>query len=316
MGKTRQAQYDLGLDKVMLLSSAILIMAVAALFLFFWATWGPYLQMRYYIHIKGAWLSISEFVQKLDKAFKPYNYVQERIRMDILKEMPNFPPEKDIGNLVSKVMLAVDELIEREPYEPRYSMNAGQVLENIGLYEKAEVYYRKALALVPNRPDLLYLLAQNLVVQGKLDQAQEPLEKLLKLFKEDQIPKAGILYGAALFYAPEEYMAEKFEILQEALAIPNTIERLGSSLPVMRLMYNDFLFEFTKNKDEENFLKALDTAIRLEEFWEKNKEEEFRRGKIKELPWKNEEEKKSEIYKRIKKEFPERGWGVVDIREE
>lgn len=297
-------------------SSAAILMAL----LFFWSTLAPYLQMKYYIGIKtnkAGNLTLKEFTLKLDKAFSPYTYAQENIRVDLLKSLPDIKAEEGIAQLAIKTFEAMDELIEKEPYEPRHSMNMGQTLEEVAgrpeLYERAEFYYRQALDLVPNRPDLLYLLAQNLVFQGKIEEAQPYLDELLRLSKE--IPKAGVLYGAALLYAPDEYRANSFAVLERALNTPGALDRLGSALPAMRLIYNDFLAEFVKAKDEENFLKALKTAILVEETWEKNQEELFRRNKIKELPWKEESERKSLIYRNILERFPEEGWSLVGVKE-
>lgn len=164
--------------------------------------------------------------------------------------------------MVLKVMQAVDELIEREPYEPKHPMDAGHTTEKLKLYDRAEAYYRKALALVPNRPDALYLLAQNLVVQGKMQEAEEPLAVLLEQSKE--IPKAGVLYGVALMYAPEEYRGESFAVFERSLR-PEDMWRLSSTLPAVRMIYNDFVAKFIKSRDEKNFLTALETAIRIEE---------------------------------------------------
>ncbi|OHA64557.1 MAG: hypothetical protein A2667_00765 [Candidatus Wildermuthbacteria bacterium RIFCSPHIGHO2_01_FULL_47_27] len=292
--------------------------ALTALWLFVWATWLPYMQMKNYVKLKASGLPLIEFTAKLDEVFYPYSYIQERIRIDLLKTLPEFPADEGIGKLVSKVMQAADEIMEREPYEPRHPMNAGQILEEVEAYDKAELYYRKALALVPNRPDLLYLLAQNLVIQGKIEEAKAgPLAVLFEQSKA--IPKSGILYGAALLYAPEEYQDEAFAILESSLKVPGmmgslgTAGQLGTALPVMRQIYNDFLALFVQRKDEKNFLAALDTAIKLEEDWEQQKELQLEKGKIEKLPWEDEAGKKSELYKKVREAFPKYGWEVVNV---
>lgn len=298
----------------------VTICAIAVLILFFWATWFPYMQMRKYINLKTRGdLTLEEFTEKLDEVLSPYNYAQERIRIDLLKSLPDFEAKEGIAKLATKTFDAADELFEREPYEPRHLMNMGQVLEEVGgsavFYEQAEGYYRRALALVPNRPDLMYLLAQNLLIQGKIEEAREgPLKDLFEMSKE--IPKAGIYYGSAVVYATDEFREDAFQVLEHYLRAPGTIDSLGNALSVMRLIYNDFLIEFAKRRDEENFLRALETAIKVEEKWEKQQEEEFRQGKIKELPWEAEgQKKKSLIYKEILERFPEEGWVLVGVKE-
>lgn len=290
------------------------VLAVIILILFFKFTLVPYLQMRYYINLIQTGLTPKELAAKIDKAFYPYTYAQENIRMEFLKTLPKLPPEEGIAELAKKSFEAMDDLIEKQPYEPRYPMNMGQILDDLGLREKAEIYYRRALSLTPNRPDLLYLLAQNLVVQGKIKEAEQgPLAKLFELSKE--VPKAGVLYGVALIYAPEEYKVKTFDVLQKALNTPGIMSRLGTSLPVVRLIYEDFMAKFVKARDKENFLAALDTAIRVEEYWELLQEQLYRQGKITELPWKDESEKKSKIYKEIKEKFPQYGWAIVSVKE-
>lgn len=290
------------------------VSAVIILILFFKFTLAPYLQMRYYINLIQTGLTPKELAAKIDRAFYPYTYAQENIRMNFLKTLPQLPPEEGIAELAKKSFEAMDDLIEKQPYEPRYPMNMGQILDDLGLRDKAEIYYRRALSLVPNRPDLLYLLAQNLVNQGKIKEAEQgPLAKLFELSKE--VPKAGVLYGVALVYAPEEYRAKTFGVLQKALNTPGIMSRLGTSLPVVRLIYEDFMAKFVKARDKENFLAALDTAIRVEEYWELRQEQLYRQGKITELPWKDESEKKSKIYKEIKEKFPQYGWAIVSVKE-
>jgi O-antigen ligase/tetratricopeptide (TPR) repeat protein len=308
-------------QRVPLFTSVLMsVIAIAAIILFFWTTWGPYMQMKSYIKLKISNITIREFTEKLDSVFEPYTYVQERIRTDLIKSLPAFRSDEGIGTLAAKSFEAMDELIKREPYEPRFPMNMAQTLEEIGniqLWQKAEEYWRKSLALVPNRPDLIYSLGHNLLVQGKFDEGKEVLDRLLVVAPD--VPTARFLYSIAFGSVLDKYPEKKDLLIFSFENLENVLDNPGLNLDAQKLdmareLYQVYTYRFYLARDEQNFLKALQRSKELEEQWEKIQEEAFLQGKIKELPWKDESEKRSKQIQRALEAFPTRGWEAIGIQ--
>lgn len=288
-------------------------------FLFFWATWGPYLQMRTYIKLKTEGLPLKEFTAKLDGALYPYTYAQDRIRIDLVKSLETFEAGAGIGKLVGKSFEAMEELMLREPYEPRFPMIAGQALESVGdniqFLQKEEEYYRKSVALVPNRPDLIYLLGQNLLVQGRFEEGKAVLDRILEVAPD--VPVARFLYSAAFAAVMEKYperdlLMFSFENMEAALGQPTMPLNDENKLGTARELYEFYLYRFYLLRDEKNFLRALVTAKKIEEKWEKGQEEAFLLGKRK-MPLAS---KKSEEMAKLLEAFPTVGWDAVRLQGE
>lgn len=294
----------------------LMVWTIVAAVLFLWATWMPYLQMHSYIKLKTGGLTLKEFTAKLESVLYPYTYVQDRIRTDLVKSLPSFEGGEGIGRLFGKSFEAMDELISREPYEPRYPMIAGQMLEEISddirLLGKSEEYYRKAVALVPNRPDLIYLLGQNLLMQGRFEEGKEVLEGLLRVAPD--VPLAKFLYSMAFAsviekYPEKELLMLSFENLESVLKQEENLRLNQQKLSVVRELYEFYMYRFYLVRDKENFWRALVTAKQIEEQWEKTAETEFRQGKRSEpLTF-----KKSEQMAKLLEVFPTMGWDAVRL---
>ncbi len=290
-------------------TAAFLILALLGSALFMWGSFLPHMQAKKYIYLKSGDLSITQLAARLDEVLTPYYNGQDLIRMDLIKSVDQFNrDDPGFRALENKNIEAVNDLIRREPYEPRFAMNMGVFLENIGKPELAEDYYRKALALSPARPDLLYLLGQNLMVRGKADEAKQAMAPLLEQSKT--IPQSGIFYGIALAQAGPTYRSQSFEVLESSLgAISGQLPT--ENISVLRTIYEQYLLNFYLEKKKDDFIRAISGAIKIEQMWEKNQEGQYRQGLIKEPP-----AKKSEIYQKILDEFQKNEWDTLKIEVE
>lgn len=294
-------------------SVCISVAAIAAIILFIWATWLPYMQMKDYIQLKSRETTIKEFTAELDDVLASNTYAQDRIIIDLLKSLDQFPKGEGIADLVKKIGQAADKLIEREPYEPRYPMNVAQYIENLGLWQVAEPYHRKALVLAPKRPDLIYLLGQNLLVQGKYEEGKQVLDRILEVAPD--VPLARILYSVAFGsvidqYPDQDLLMRSFEGMEEGLSNPN-VPLQFEKISVIRELYQLYIYDFYWLKDEENFLKALTRAEEIEQKWEKMAQGMYLQGKLSKPV-----EGKSEEYAKAIEAFKEKGWDAIGIQAE
>ncbi len=291
---------------LLLFSAWLIVFTIFALAFFVWATLLPYIQTKKYIYLKSNGLTITQIVNRLDEVLTPYYNGQDLIRMDLVKSANQFS-KNDPGTkqLNEKILSAANGIIAREPYEPRFAMNTGMFLENIGDVRAAEAYYRKAISRAPNRPDLIYLLGQNLVAQGRIDDALQAMNPLVEQAKT--IPQSGIFYGIALAQAGQAYHMKSFEIIDSSLGAVSgqlPIEEIS----VLRKIYEQFMLNLYIDKDKDGFIRALTGAIKIERMWEKNQEDQYKQGLINNL-----EPKKSETYQAILDGFQKNGWNTLKI---
>lgn len=146
----------------------------------------PYAQARAYKE-SPALGDVEKVIARLRTGMYPVTFAQKDIRgvgidniyqdqyffYDPYRQNPKF---KGVGNLL---LSGAKEMIDREPtYDIRYYIRYVTLLhamarDDESYYAKAEPYLRKALELSPTRQELYYLLAFNLVAQGRTDEGIE-----------------------------------------------------------------------------------------------------------------------------------------------
>jgi len=151
--------------------ATILALCFVALFMI------PYFQMRGALDL---WRSGSmDQVMKTSSYLTPYTYAQENIRTYFLNQMTRYIGKGETANnLFSQAVAAMAELVEREPYNPRYLImisNAysllAQATNKWEFFTTAEEYNKKALELAPERQDVRLQSAFTLAQEGKFDDA-------------------------------------------------------------------------------------------------------------------------------------------------
>ncbi len=148
-----------------------------------------YIDMKEYLSLKKA-NNPELMLSKVDSIFTPFTIAQANIRNDFLI---TYGSNTDMKNttLVKLNEIATakeEEFINKRPFDSRslvYLANVysgkGKDLKDQSLLEKGEGYFRKVIALAPNRPDSNYGLALNLYYQMKFGESFVYFEKALDL---------------------------------------------------------------------------------------------------------------------------------------
>src|SRR3989344_3734606 len=139
-----------------------------------------------------------------DTFLAPYTFIQPALRAQLVEVLynNNLITNKQFEPLANKALAAMEEVVEREPFEPRhyaaliesYNERAKQDPAN---FEKSEAFARKALALTPQRQGMRYYLSFVLAGEGRYDEALRVAKDTLA--QDDRIAKAhyqlGLIYG-------------------------------------------------------------------------------------------------------------------------
>jgi O-antigen ligase/Tfp pilus assembly protein PilF len=244
--------------------SLFLVFATIAFFLV------PYFQMRAFL---SYWRSsdISQIL-KAQKTLSPYTYAQENIRLSFLDYVFQYLNPKDAlaTQLYQKSTQAVEELIQKEPFDPRYHLSLAkayvylsQLTGNSDYLKLAQKYAQEALNLAPKRQDVRVQLAYIFAKQEKGDEAIDLLKETVALD-----PKVGDMhyYLAVMLSSFDKDYKETINEIEKAINSPNfTRFKQDDKLnPTIIAIYEQAFNSAFKNKDKEYFLKI---ASRLKEFF-------------------------------------------------
>lgn len=286
---------------------AAVFLAFTAIGLFLWGTLFPYFQMRGYNDLKTTAKDPAEFSEKIDEVLYPYSYVQDVIRMDLAASILSLPQEPKLQILEEKTLTALKELSDREPYEPRFALRIAEYLEQRRRdFAGAEEYRKKAIELAPHRVSLFYDLGQNLIVQGKWEEAKKVLDELRKLSSD--VPFARVLYGMTLTMLSEDKVVG-FEYLEETFSrygAGKTLLNEQDQETVIKFYSTYFLTDFYRTRDKDRFVR---TVRRMKELAEGLEKARAARGIKPEsatlMP--------SERYENFLETFEQIGWEAVEV---
>ena len=226
----------------------------------------PYSQMAGYLGMLSSG-NASVISDNIDSVLTPYTYAQENIRTHFLSiTTNNYGKDPVINSLFDKSLAKMEELLQNEPYNPRYFIQVGQAYEikartdkNAELFKKAESYYRQAYALAPLRQDVIYALAGNLINQGRFDEGIGLLRQ--SLASDDRIPETHYYLGMGLILANQNQQ-EALNDLEFAL---NHNGSLGDpSNKTADYLYQRLAKYFYDKKDMADFLTVTLRLQKLE----------------------------------------------------
>ena len=247
----------------------------------------------------------------VDKFTKPYNYSQRELRNRFLQLMMSYTNDQGLKPLVDKSISLFEEVVLREPFDPRYfttlagayQVQAG--LGNVEARKKSDEYYLKALELSPKRQELLYNVAVNVYGdKGDFKIMEEYLDKMLNY--APNVPMAKIYYATAITTEGPQKFNKGMDLIESALS-NLTIGLDEQQLNALRNVYNLYLNYFYDKKDSEGFLTAMEGAKKIELMIEKINEGKYKSGLIKTLP-----AKKSEEFSRGIEGFKKMGWPAIE----
>jgi O-antigen ligase len=167
-------------------------------------TFIPFNQLSNYRIMMVLAATDSNALADIDSTFTPYTFCQQEIRMDFLRAASvGYNQNLTSFNLFLKALTNIDTAEQTEPYNPLYLQQAGiaydkksTVTNKKADLQKAEAYYRRALALAPLRQDIAYSLTANLVSQNRADDAVNLMRK--ELAADDQAAGSHYYLGYAM----------------------------------------------------------------------------------------------------------------------
>jgi Tfp pilus assembly protein PilF len=180
------------------------------------------------------------------------------------------PKDALATQLYQKSTQAVEELIQKEPFDPRYHLSLAkayvylsQLTGNSDYLKLAQKYAQEALNLAPKRQDVRVQLAYIFAKQEKGDEAIDLLKETVALD-----PKVGDMhyYLAVMLSSFDKDYKETINEIEKAINSPNfTRFKQDDKLnPTIIAIYEQAFNSAFKNKDKEYFLKI---ASRLKEFF-------------------------------------------------
>lgn len=139
-----------------------------------------------------------------DSFFLPYTFIQAPLRARFVEVLynSNIIPNPQFAPLVTKALSAMEEVVEREPYDPRHYAALIESYNELAkqdpkYFVKSEEFARKAFALSPNRQGMRYHLSFVLSGEGRYEEALALAKETLAL--DDRVAKAhyqlGLIYG-------------------------------------------------------------------------------------------------------------------------
>ena len=227
------------------------------------ATLPAFFQMHSYHGVRNQQMDVGTFISEGSQRLVPYTYAQENIRLDFLTvaegTASKFGINGDSGRvtqLMDKALQAMNELVQKEPYNPRYFLRIAQSYNMLSqqpggdqkLLVKGEEMARAALALAPQRQDIGYLLGYNLLLQGR---QQESLALYRKIYESDPtIPSSNYYLGMTLATVSQNNYPEALPYLE--FSLENGFKGENEDALNQRV-YEVFVQYFYNRKDAERF---------------------------------------------------------------
>ena len=131
----------------------------------------------------------TEMVLNTGRIFTPYTYAQPQIRNEFLEFTFDLYKNKSaaVMDLLPFANQKMQEVVDRDATHPKYLLTMAKgynlhadLINSKEMYDLSSTYYQKALALVPQNPDIIYAWGVSLVDQGKSKEGIVLLEDLLK----------------------------------------------------------------------------------------------------------------------------------------
>lgn len=230
---------------------------------FFVWTFVPYAQMVRYA--KTAKLEIIA-VAEHSGIFTPFTYAQPDIRNAYVRDTIRIMEEEGesperIQTLLHAASL-LEEIVVRHPDYPKYFYTLARAYTVLTAadperkpehLERAEMYYQRAYALVPEYPEAVQVYAGILTIKGDYESAVTLLEE--SLAKSD-VPSTHFYLGLALFQIGPERYPDALYHLQQAET------KTGPKLMVT--LYRKLLAAFLKDGDIQRSRTAIQRLFEID----------------------------------------------------
>lgn len=243
--------------------SSLFVLKVSALTLFIvfaFISWRiiPFSQIKGYIYFMAQNPDANALSEHIDTYLTPYTYAQDVIRTHLVGYTSDLYKGKESEKeVLLQSIQSLEDVIEREPLNPRRYIKVGEAYEVLGrkglveYYDDAENAFREASYLAPNRQDVLYALAFNLGKQDRFDEAVSVAQETISL--EDKVASSHFVLGS--LYVADGQFEKGFEKVEDAFELNKEQTKLfsGSDAVVFNLLQYYYL-----KKDVEKTLMATD----------------------------------------------------------
>ena len=183
----------------------------------------PMSQMNNYLSAISS-QDVGSIIEHPEAVFEPYTFAQQDIRNHFLSiAMANYG-NKQLQPVFDLAINEMKDMLQREPNGPRFLLMLAGAYDRMGKadgnmedFKTAEEYYKRALALAPQRQDVVYAYALNLSYQGR---AADALALIRKERAVDAFsPETHYYFGIMLAAAGGDYR-EVLPELESALSSP------------------------------------------------------------------------------------------------
>ncbi|EKD24185.1 MAG: hypothetical protein ACD_81C00089G0021 [uncultured bacterium] len=242
---------------------------IVAAILFVWGfifwTLVPMSQMNSYLGAISK-SDVTAIIQQPDVIFEPYTFVQQDIRGHFLSAATANYENPQLKPMVDLAIAKMEELIEKEPSNPRYLLMLGGAYERIGkadgsmeYIKKAEALYQKATILAPMRQDVIYVLSLNYAYQGR---SEEGIALLRKSLETDTLSPETHYYLAMLLLGDGQGYEEALKEMEIAMQSPvfSTTKNI-----MARDFYRTLLRQTYQARDKKAFIVAAKRLGSLDE---------------------------------------------------
>jgi len=240
-----------------------------------------------------------------DQFSRPYNFAQAELRYRLLSLMTPYLKNEGMRPLIDKALALEEEVLQKEPYDPRKFILVGDIYEGRGNQAKALEYDLKALSLSPRRQELLYNVAVDYAQLGDIPKMEETINRMLN--DSPNVPRTKMFYATAITKEGAKRFNEGMGLLESALNELPLVSFGDQDLLVLRNIYNLYLNYFYDQRDADRFLAAMERARQIELKIEEINEQRYKSGLIQSLP-----PKKSEDIARGIEGFKKYGWAAIN----
>ncbi len=261
----------------------VLFMAIWSIISFVWFTALPYKQMKDYMKLtKGEAHSVQEFLDVVDNSTKTFTVAQENIRMHLMNvtESQIFSnPSAELNGLVNKTSDLVDELVEKQKYEPRFYLEAAQYYSSLGdaivsgdkesafsFYKKSISYLNEGFNLISKRPEILYMLGYDYAKIGDIDKMENVFTKARDLDIENG--DTYYYWGMAKSFLGVDSYNEAYNLLEKSFnsdfVHEGKINNQSTINAYNRLIeYFKNIGDYKKISDSEHRIKGIEEYIKI-----------------------------------------------------
>jgi len=201
--------------------------------------------------------------------FSPYTYAQRPIRYEYLEFLKNKTIDATTLSIFEGAIKKMEEVIQIEGSDPyQYTLLArafekkAELLQDRSYLIKADEHYKNALALAPQRPELLHVYGFGLVRQNRFREAIQILGTTPAL--DPNFPISYLYLGMVQFNLGEDAYVDVIKNLEFFFQQPPREDPGEANLNFSRVIYEKSLYYFYRQGDSPRFVIASERLAQLD----------------------------------------------------